>query len=103
MNNAFINKEYEDVSDKNLPILREQVTRLTEVIEALQNIQSSSYWQVLQKNIFYVELAKSKRRLENETNPTEIYRLQGEIKLGRKYDLEKLLTKYRDELSAIRK
>ena len=99
-----MNNVYLQVKDDETSILsREKVETLTEIVEALQNIAGSSFWQVLQKNIFYVELAKSKRRLENETNPTEIYRLQGEIKLGRKYDLEKLLTKYRDELSAIRK
>lgn len=103
MNNAFINKEYEDVSDKALPILREQVTHLTEVIEALQNIQGSSYWKVLEKYVFNVELIKSKRRLEKEGDTLEIFRLQGEIRLGRRYDLEKLTKEYREKLSVLRK
>ena len=98
MNNAFLTQ------DEEVSILsREKVETLTETIEALQNIANSSYWKVLEKNIFDLELAKSKRRLESESNPTEIYRLQGEVKLGRKYHLAKLLTKYRDDLSALRK
>ena len=103
MNNAYINKENEVVSDENLPIYREQVTRLTEVIEALQNIQGSSYWAVLKKYIFDVDLEKAKRRLASEKDTIEMFRLQGEIRWGEKFDLEKLTEKYRNELSAIRK
>ena len=103
MNNAYINKENEVVSDENLPIYREQVTRLTEVIEALQNIQGSSYWAVLKKYIFDVDLEKAKRRLASEKDTIEMFRLQGEIRWGEKFDLEKLTEKYRNELSEIRK
>ena len=110
MNNAYINKEYEEiseftslVSDQNLSNLRGQVTRLTEVIEALQNIQSSSYWLVLKKNVFDADLEKSKRSLVNSKDTTEIFRLQGEIRWGEKFNLEKLIEKYRNELSAVNK
>jgi uncharacterized membrane protein YukC len=101
MNNAFINNEIEEKKDST--ILRSKVDKTTEIIEALQNIASSSYWKVLQQNVFDVELVKSKRRLEVESNTTEIFRLQGEVRLGRRYNLEKLLQKYRDELQGIRK
>ncbi len=103
MNNAYINKEYENVSDQNLPILRGQVTRLTEVIEALNNIQGSSYWKVLQQEVFDVDLEKAKRSLAKTEDTTEMFRLQGEIRWGEKFDLEKLTERYRNELSAIRK
>ena len=101
MNNAFINQEV--VSEGSSVLLRERVEILTEVIEALQNIASSNYWKVLQQNVFNVDLDKAKSRLANEKDTTEIFRLQGEIRWGEKFDLEKLIKKYRDELTAIRK
>ncbi len=106
MNNAFIIQEdtlsQDSVKDAT-PELRARTEVLTDIIEALSNISGSSYWKVLSKNVFDVELAKSKRRLEVESNTTEIFRLQGEVRIGRKYDLNELITKYRDELQTIRK
>ena len=101
MNNAFINQEI--ISEDSSVLLRERVEILTEVIEALQSIASSNYWRVLQQNVFNVDLDKAKSRLANEKDTTEIFRLQGEIRWGEKFDLEKLIKKYRDELTAIRK
>ncbi len=103
MNNAYINKGDETVSDEALPIYRGQVTLLTELIEALNNIQGSSYWTVLKQNVFDVELEKAKRQLAKEKDTTEIFRLQGEIRWGERFDLVKLNEKFRNELSAIRK
>ena len=100
MNNAFITKE--EVEEIAQPLLRERVTQLTEIIEALQNVAGSSYWLVL-KNVFDVDLSKAKSRLAKEKDTTEIFRLQGEIRWGEKFDLEKLLEKYRNELLGIRK
>ena len=103
MNNARI--IIEDVNDKKdtSVILREKAERLTEIIEALQHIAGSSYWAVLQKYVFNVDLAKAKRRLAKADDTIEIFRLQGKIEWGDKLNLEALLTKYRDELTAIRK
>lgn len=84
------------------PVYRERVEYLTETIEALQHIAGSSYWKVLHKNVFDVDLSKAKSRLAKEKDTTEIFRLQGEIRWGEKFDLEKLIGKYRDELQAIR-
>lgn len=101
MNNAFINKE---VSEEDSSILsRERVEILTETIEALQNIAGSSYWQVLQKHIFEVDLDKAKRRLAKEKDTMEIFRLQGKIEWGENFDLESLLLKKRNDLLKIRK
>lgn len=102
MNNAHINKEYEDESDKALPIYREQATHLTEVIEALNNIQGSSYWKVLQKYIFEVDLEKAKRQLVTSKDTTEIFRLQGKIEFGENFDLLNLYAKKVQELSRIK-
>ena len=101
MNNAFITKETEEKD--NSVILREKTERLTEIIEALSNIASSSYWKVLQQYVFDVDLDKAKRSLAKEKDTTEIFRLQGEIRWGERFDLEKMLQRYRDELSGIRK
>lgn|SRR3990167_684830 len=101
MNNARIITE--DESEAKEIISRERETQFTEIIEALQNIGNSSYWKVLEQNIFDVELAKSKRRLEVESETIEIFRLQGEVRLGKRYQLDALLAKYRNELSGIRK
>lgn len=96
----------EDVNEKVVdatPLLREQVERLTEIIEALQNIAGSSYWKVLQQQVFNVDLQKAKRRLAIEKDTTEIFRLQGEIGSLEKLSLEKLLKSKRNELETIRK
>ncbi len=100
MNNAFLNKD-EEVEDTS-PIYRERAEHLAEIIEALQNIAGSSYWKVLQNYVFDVDLNKAKSRIAKESNTTEIFRLQGEIRWGDKFSLETLLQKYRDELTAIR-
>lgn len=101
MNNAFINQ---DVTKETKDTLnREKVERLTEIIEALQNIVGSSYWKVLQKYVFNVDLSKARSSLEKEKDTTEMFRLQGEIRWGKRFNLEKLLQTKRDELIAIRK
>lgn len=102
MNNAFINKEIPEELDSSV-LLREKVDKTTEIIEALQNIAGSNYWKVLEKNVFEADLSKAKSRLAKEKDTTEIFRLQGEIRWGEKFDLEKLLEKYRNELLGIRK
>ena len=50
-----------------------------------------------------MDLNKAKRRIAIEKDTTEIFRLQGEIRWGNKFDLEKLLEDKRNELSALRK
>lgn len=104
MNNAFITKDTlsEESPKDNLPELRARTEVLTDVIEALQNVGGSSYWKVLQKYVFDVDLDKAKRSLAKEKDTTEMFRLQGEIRSGERFSLESLLTKYRNELQAIR-
>lgn len=103
MNNALFTTEDEPKEDKTSPLLRERVTELTEIIEALNHIAGSSYWTVLKKFVFDVDLQKARNRLEVEKNTTEIFRLQGEVQWGKKFSLEKLTTQYRNELETIRK
>jgi len=106
MNNAFIIQEdtLSDESPKdNQPELRARAEVLTDIIEALVNVASSSYWTVLSKYVFDVDLDKAKRSLVKSNDTTEMFRLQGEIRVGEKFSLENLLTKYRNELQTIRK
>ena len=98
MNNAYLNED-EEVIDI-APVYRERIEDLTAIIEALQNISGSSYWKVLKQFIFDVELDKAKSRLAKEKDTTEMFRLQGEIKKGEQYDLDKLILKYRNELTS---
>lgn len=102
MNNAHLNQEVPETEVTSF-LSRERVETLTDTIEALQNIISSSYWKVLRKNIFDVDLDKAKRRIANEKDTTEIFRLQGEIRWGEKFSLDSLLQKYRDELLALKR
>jgi hypothetical protein len=102
MNNASIIIEPE-ADEVKAPLYRERAEQLTEIIEALQHIAGSSYWKVLKQFVFDVDLDKAISRLAKEKDTTEMFRLQGEIRWGEKYNLEKLLTKYRNELEVIRK
>lgn len=85
-----------------LPILRERVSVLTEVIEALSNLSQSSYWEVLRRYEFEGDLHDLVSRLEKEKETIEIFRLQGEIKRAKKYDLIRLLEQRRKELQVIK-
>lgn len=105
MNNAFILKEdvlKEDSKNDPSPLLHQRAEQLTEMIEALENIGSSSYWKVLKKFVFDVDLAKARRSLAKEKDTTEMFRLQGEIRWGEKLSIENLLVKYRNELVTIK-
>ena len=103
MNNAKIIEDMMPEEKNPSPLLISRAEVLTDIIEALQNVAGSSYWKVLSKNVFDVERAKSKKRLEVESDTAEIFRLQGETRLGRRYHLDNLLIKYRNELQAIKK
>lgn len=93
----------EDKQEEVLPLLRERTEQLATIIEALNSVASSKYWKVLKQNVFDVDLNKAKSRLAVEKDTTEIFRLQGEIKWGERFNLEKLLLNKRNELEAIRK
>lgn len=102
MNNAYALTQEDDVPDI-APQLRERATYLAELVEALTNIAGSSYWAVLRQNVFDVDLSNARSRLAKEKDTTEIFRLQGEIRWAEKFDLEKLIVIYRNELLEIRK
>lgn len=104
MNNASVHNQLEEETQiDSSPLLRGRAQELTDTIEALQNIGGSSFWKVLKQYVFDVDLDKAKRRLALENDTTEMFRLQGEIRFGEKFNLEKLIEKNRNELQNIRK
>lgn len=106
MNNGLIieGESLQDRPEKDIsPQLRARMQELTDIIEALQNIGSSSYWKVLQKYEFDDTLSHLLVELGKEEDTVKIYRLQGEIKRAKKYVLDKLLIDRRQELERIRK
>lgn len=103
MNNAqLIIKEFVGKQKDPKPILQEKVEQLSETIDALQNVGGSSFWKVLQKNIWSVELNKAKKSLAKSDDTNEMFRLQGELRWEDKFNLEKLIEKYRNELEIIK-
>ncbi len=104
MNNAQLpeNPLEEEVKTDIRPLLREKITKLTEIIEALSNISQSSYWNVLRENEFDSDLHTLISRLEKEKDTIEIYRLQGRIEQARRYELVDLLQARRAELERIK-
>jgi methionine salvage enolase-phosphatase E1 len=108
MNNSKIaidnvSLEMDDQVD-NKPMLRQRETELVGIIEALEHVSGSNYWKLLQDKVLNGVLESLQHRLRNEKNPTEIYRLQGQIVWAEKYtDLDKLAQVYRNDLQNIRK
>ena len=84
------------------PALRSRETEVARIIEAMESITSSSHWKSLESLVLAPELAKLQRRLRNEKNPTEIYRLQGKIEQAEKFALAEQVQVYRHELQKIR-
>lgn len=104
MNNAIVlNQDVLKQEEKDTsPLLRKRAEELGDIIEALQNIASSTSWKVLQKYEFDDTLNSLLVELGNETDTVKIYRLQGEIKRAKKFVLEKLLADRRAELQRIK-
>lgn len=106
MNNSKIAIEYaplaEEAPKDYKATYRQRETELIEIIEALKNINSSKYWQIIQAEVFEPELKNLQKQLNDENNPTKMYRLQGEIKRAEKLNLSSRLQAYELELQSIR-
>ena len=85
------------------PGLRQREIELTAILDAISHIRSSEYWHVLQDKVFTRDLDKLTRRLRTEKDTIEMYRLQGQVTWGEKYNLINLETLYRNELINLRK
>lgn len=90
-----------------LATIRERDTHLVNLIEAIQEVQSSNAWSTL-KEEFNGEIARLNRLLLAEAKKKDIdsaeqYRLQGRIESAKKYSLEKLLEDSMTEHDTIRR
>lgn len=97
--NSATEPEREDV----IPLLRQRETELMEVITALENINSSQYWKMVQLKVFRPDLDLLKKKLQEEEDTVQMFRLQGRVKEASKYDdLSKLILMKRNELQGVR-
>lgn len=108
MNNSKITFESVNLSMQEppdlSPAMRQKETELLEILDAINHIKASNYWKLLHEKVLTGVLAGLQRRIRSEKNPTEIYRLQGQIVWAEKYtDLDKLAQAYQNELSLVRK
>ena len=83
--------------------LRQRETELLAIIQALEALNQSNYWKILQDQEFVPHYEILKTRLGREKDNVEIYRLQGRIEQAERFNLEKLLILKHNELLNIRK
>jgi hypothetical protein len=108
MNNSRIaiegvSLEMEEAIDRR-PILRQQETALVGIIEALEHIIGSEYWQTINTQVFGPGIEAVRRRLGTEKDTTELFRLQGKLEWAEQHlNLTKLLVTKRNELINIRR
>lgn len=91
-----------------LSLRKEREAKLVRLIESLEALNQSREWSTLKKDLFDGTLESIERRIEQEAskpeiNVQELYRLQGERKVAKKYQLDTLIANYRAELANIRK
>ena len=81
------------------PILRQKAVKLEQIIEAFNRISESSYWKVLEEEVFSGVLESLQRRMRNEKDTTELFRLQGQEAWANKFcDFKTLADGYKKEL-----
>ncbi len=90
---------------EDVKILRtERAVKLGKLIESLEAINRSEHWGVIMSEIFEPEIALLRKRLVEEKDTVEVFRLQGKLSWAeKKTNIEKLIIQYRTELSGIRK
>lgn len=103
MNNSLLQLDNEPEVDIK-PQLRVRERECIQIIEAIRRVAASEYWQLLKEKVFDGVSHSLENRLRNEKNPTEMYRLQGQLAWADKYaDLEKMTQAYENELTSLRK
>ena len=112
MNNSFIaSGEVQRAINDTTPQVEKEAFReafLVRMLEAIEDIQKTSAWKVLRKEIFDEKIESLERRLmiEAEKFPIddkEIYRLQGQLISAKKYGLNDLQKTFKVELENLRK
>ena len=106
MNNSKLAFEsvYDEKEVDRKPYLRLRSEELAKILDAIDNVCASNYWNILKEHVFDGVLESLYRKMANENNENEIYRLQGQIMWADKYsDLKKIAIVYRNELQNIQK
>jgi ERCC4-related helicase len=113
MNNSKLTMENVPLSEEKAadftPYLRQQETELVEVIEALEAIKGSKYWKLLEERVFKGVHESLHRKMRNEKDSKELFRLQGQLIWADKYaDLgnlieanKKILQRVKQELAKV--
>lgn len=103
MNNSTIQTDFQEPEVDIKPMLRERSLEVAEILSALENIKSSSYWNVLQQKVFAPRLALLLKRLKLEPDTKKIFQLQGAIQETEQHmDLATLSLSLRKELDSIK-
>ena len=104
MNNARVKPVLDETEQVDMkPLWISQEAEVGKILEALQNIKSSSYWSYLEKVLWSGVLGSLDRKLRIEKDEKIVANLQGQAVWAEKYaDLGKLIEHYRSELSRIK-
>lgn len=107
MNNSLVLESDEKEVDTK-PQLRERESELVNQIQALDEVNQSEAWKVLEGSIFGPLVETLEKRIKTEVekvkiDEAELYRLQGQKAWAKKYaDLSRLSEILKTELKAIK-
>ena len=107
MNNSRIVHEGSEEDGKAL-FLEKQQGELAQIVEAINQVETSEKWQKLKKLLLDGIVTNLERQLaseaaEDEVDLPKIYKLQGELKWARRYsDLKKLSEAKRQQIENIK-
>ena len=101
MNNSKIALEnLEETKDNRLSFLQNQHGEFTQLVEAINRIESNEDWQRLKKLLLDDVVNRLEKELKSEAekivlDPPKIYRLQGQLEWARKYTNLKKIADYK--------
>lgn len=85
------------------PDLRKRAKELAEIIGALRAIQGSSHWKLLEEAIWKPLVISLDKKLRNESDTQEIFRIQGQVRWAQKYaHLHNVEESFQKELQKIK-
>lgn len=113
MNNSFLAQESIslELEPENLTSFRQREGELVAIIDAIQKVNDSYEWKLLEEKIFNGVVEGLKRRIESEVNTKgekslngpKIHFLNGQLEWAKKYtDFLSLAHIYKQELTNIR-
>ena len=108
MNNSKIILNNLELEDEKVLFLQRQQGELAQIIEAINQVETSESWQKLKKLLLDEIVTNLEKQLalevsKDEINPPKIYKLQGELKWAKRYsDLKKLSEAKRQQIENIK-